>query len=270
VNANGKEHNIATVMGSVERVNKLIMVRPLSNRYTPEIGDVVVGRVTDVVDKRWRIDLNARQSGSLLLSSVNLPGGQRRRTDEDSLQMRAFLSENDLVSAEVQKIGADRSASIHTRSHRYGKLEYGSMVSVPAYLIKRCKHHFHALPDLNLDLIIGVNGFIWIAPMLSEEQKKKKMKENEDDSLTEKEGGGTHSTMSATTSTFDTAHVTEDMREALARVRNSIQLLVHARKQIYKESILHVYNESVTMNLPCSDMLLPKNLLKLTQHANMQ
>ena len=90
---------IATVSGYVERVNKLISVRPLNSRYTGEVGDVVVGRVVDVGDKRWRVDINARQDAILHLSSIILPGGaQRRRTSEDSLQMRSFYSEGDLVS----------------------------------------------------------------------------------------------------------------------------------------------------------------------------
>jgi hypothetical protein len=38
----------ATVCGVVDRVNKLVTVRPLHRRYVAEIGDVVVGRVTEV------------------------------------------------------------------------------------------------------------------------------------------------------------------------------------------------------------------------------
>lgn len=38
----------ATVCGVVDRVNKLVTVRPLHRRYAAEIGDVVVGRVTEV------------------------------------------------------------------------------------------------------------------------------------------------------------------------------------------------------------------------------
>ena len=41
-------------------------------------GDVVVGRVVEVQDKRWRIDLSSRQDAILMLSSVNLPGFFRR------------------------------------------------------------------------------------------------------------------------------------------------------------------------------------------------
>lgn len=39
---------VATVCGVVERVNKLITVKTLHRRYGAEVGDVVVGRVTEV------------------------------------------------------------------------------------------------------------------------------------------------------------------------------------------------------------------------------
>ena len=114
---------VATVSGFIERVNKLVSVRPLNARYSGEIGDVVIGRVLEVADKRWRLDLNSRQNANLMLSSVNLPGGvQRRRTDADSLQMRSLYCEDDLVSAEVQQLMSDGAISLHTRSLKYGKV----------------------------------------------------------------------------------------------------------------------------------------------------
>lgn len=115
---------VATVCGTVERLNKLITVIPHRSRYNPEIGDVVIGRVVEVrvrsgpciqsrtqclmqpfnhcqqvSGRRWRIDLQARQEANLLLSAVNLPGDtQRRRTAEDELNMRSVMQEGDLVS----------------------------------------------------------------------------------------------------------------------------------------------------------------------------
>jgi len=71
----------SSVAGVVERVNQLISVRPLKSRYHGEIGDVVIGRVTEVSQKRWKLDTNARLDSVLLLQSVNLPGGELvRRT----------------------------------------------------------------------------------------------------------------------------------------------------------------------------------------------
>ena len=66
----------SSVAGVVERVNQLISVRPLKSRYHGEIGDVVIGRVTEVSQKRWKLDTNARLDSVLLLQSVNLPGGE--------------------------------------------------------------------------------------------------------------------------------------------------------------------------------------------------
>lgn len=40
-----------------------------------EIGDVVVGRITEVSQRRWLVDTQSRLDSALKLSSVNLPGG---------------------------------------------------------------------------------------------------------------------------------------------------------------------------------------------------
>jgi exosome complex component RRP4 len=69
---------ISSVAGVVERVNKLVSVRALKSRYTGDVGDVVVGRVTEVGQSRWRVDVNGRQDAVLQLGAVNLPGGAAR------------------------------------------------------------------------------------------------------------------------------------------------------------------------------------------------
>jgi exosome complex component RRP4 len=146
------------------------------------VGDVVVGRVVEVGDKRWRVDINSRQDAILQLSSIILPGGaQRRRTAEDSLQMRTFFTEGDLVSAEVQSVHHDGSLSLHTRSMKYGKLDGGQLVCVPQALIKRCKQHFLDLPT-GVNMILGNNGYVWLSRSLTEaERAAKDARDKEED-----------------------------------------------------------------------------------------
>ncbi|KAL1138688.1 hypothetical protein AAG570_008750, partial [Ranatra chinensis] len=153
----------ACVAGVEKRVNKLILVRPLRSRYNGEIGDVVVGRIVEVQQKRWKVDIRSTQDAILLLSSVNLPGGElRRRSVEDERMMRKYLMEGDLISAEIKNIFSDGALSLHTRSLRYGKLSQGILVAVPADLIKRCKTHFHNI--CGISIILGTNGYIWLYP----------------------------------------------------------------------------------------------------------
>ena len=47
----------------------------ISRRYQGEVGDVVVGRITEVAQKRWKVDVNSKQEGILQLASIHLPGG---------------------------------------------------------------------------------------------------------------------------------------------------------------------------------------------------
>ncbi|RMB93412.1 hypothetical protein DUI87_30107 [Hirundo rustica rustica] len=132
---------IASVAGVVERVNKLVCVRALKARYNGEIGDIVVGRITEVQQKRWKVETNSRLDSVLLLSSINLPGGElRRKSAEDELAMRDYLQEGDLIS-----------------------LAQGVLVQVSPSLVKRQKTHFHDLP-CGASVILGNNGFIWIYP----------------------------------------------------------------------------------------------------------
>jgi len=137
------ENLTASVAGEVQRVDKLICVRPLKTRYYGEVGDVVVGRITEVQQKRWKVEINSRLDSVLLLSSVNLPGGElRRRSAEDELTMREYLQEGDLISAEVQSVFSDGALLLHTRSLKYGKLGQGVLVQISPSLIKRQKNPF--------------------------------------------------------------------------------------------------------------------------------
>jgi len=210
----------ASVAGVVERVNKLISVTPLKTRYNGEIGDVVVGRVVEVQQKRWKVDIKSRLDSVLLLSSVNLPGGElRRRSAEDELSMRRYLSEGDLISAEVQNIYNDGSLSLHTRSLKYGKLGQGVLVQVSPSLVKRRKTHFHQLP-VGASLILGNNGFVWIYQSGGGEE----------------EGGGGFAA--------DLEVVQHQEREVMARLRNVILALANNGTMLWDTSIMYGYEAS--------------------------
>ncbi|KAH3669110.1 hypothetical protein WICMUC_005074 [Wickerhamomyces mucosus] len=152
----------SSVAGTISRVNRLLSVKPIRGRYEPETGDHIVGRIAEVGQKRWKVDIGAKTHAILMLGSVNLPGGVlRRKSESDELQMRNFLKEGDLLNCEVQSLFQDGSASLHTRSLKYGKLRNGYFISVPSSLIVRAKNHSHSLPG-GASVIIGVNGYIWL------------------------------------------------------------------------------------------------------------
>ncbi|KAI7338966.1 hypothetical protein KC315_g1497, partial [Hortaea werneckii] len=91
----------STLAGTLQKTNKLLSVVPLRARYTPEIGDLVIGRIVEVQSRRWKVDVAAPLLANLMLSSINLPGGAlRKRTSVDELNIRAFFGEGELLVAE--------------------------------------------------------------------------------------------------------------------------------------------------------------------------
>ncbi|CAD1811648.1 Exosome complex exonuclease RRP4 N-terminal region family protein [Candida parapsilosis] len=152
----------SSVVGNISRVNRLLSVNAIRGKYVPETGDHVVGRITEVANKRWKVDIGTKQDAILMLGSVNLPGGiLRRKSESDELQMRSFLKEGDLLNCEVQTIFNNGIASLHTRSLKYGKLRNGIFLKIPSSLVVKSKNHSYDLPG-NVSVILGVNGYIWL------------------------------------------------------------------------------------------------------------
>ncbi|KTG02702.1 hypothetical protein cypCar_00020207 [Cyprinus carpio] len=222
----------ASVAGEVERVNKLICVRPLKTRYNGEVGDVVIGRITEVQQKRWKVETNSRLDSVLLLSSVNLPGGElRRRSAQDELAMRDYLQEGDLISAEVQSIFSDGALSLHTRSLKYGKLGQGVLVLVSPSIVKRQKTHFHNLP-CGASIILGNNGYVWLYPTPGHQDE---------------EAGGYYTSMEP---------VSLSDREVISRLRNCLLALAAHKVLLYDTSVLYCYEASLTHQI--KDILKPE------------
>ncbi|TVU15210.1 hypothetical protein EJB05_38717 [Eragrostis curvula] len=262
---------VATLCGVVERVNKLIYVRTLRARYKPEVGDIIVGRVIEIAPKRWRLEINFSQDAVLMLSSMNLPDGiQRRRTAVDELNMRTIFEENDVVcvsrtlalfrlrlrqlmkatkiaftllhlyhSAEVRGFQHDGSLHLQARSQKYGKLERGQLLTVPPYLVKRRKQHFHHLEQYDVDLILGCNGFVWVGEhvVVGDSEKTSTMVDQK--------------TSSSEVETFTPL----ETRKHICRIANAVRVLSALGFTLTAELIIETAEASVSSNVEINDML---------------
>ncbi|XP_041368167.1 exosome complex component RRP4-like [Gigantopelta aegis] len=227
----------ASVAGIVQHVNKLISVKPLKTRYNGEVGDVVIGRILEVCQRRWKVETHSKLDSILMLSSVNLPGGElRRRSEEDEKMMRHYLKEGDLISAEVQNVMNDGCLSLHTRSLKYGKLGQGTLLQVSPSLVTRRKTHFHNLP-CGASIILGNNGYIWISPTVNEE--------------TDNTGG------------YDQKldPVSPSDREVIARLTNCVLALAEHLMMLHDTSVLYAFEAS--QKYRAKDILKPEVMAEI-------
>lgn len=201
-----------------------------------------MGRVSEVGSKKWKVEINSQKDAILHLSSVNLAGGeQRMRSYEDQLQMRSFFVEGDLVSAEVQSMQSDGSASLHTRSLRYGKLENGQCYVAPAYLIARQKQHCVTFESIGVEVILGNNGYIWITRARAEVLGAEAEAE----------------VLEAEHKVHANTPVLPDERLKIVRVRNCCAALHNAGAMISPESIMGLYRQTEREGLPVKALLEP-------------
>lgn len=226
-------------------------MRPLRARYTPEVGDLVVGRIVEVQSKRWRVDVGGTQLAALPLSAINLPGGiQRRRTETDELAIRSFFAEGDLLVAEVQQMYPDGGAVLHTRSLRYGKLRNGVFVAVSGTGggggVVRSRRQVWTMEvgdeGRKIDVVLGVNGFVWISKHVEDQSLAGTGGVGMSVAITNMEESVSQAVYSSQNDTIEV----EVMRE-IARVRGVITALVENGLKVDEDMVMKGYAEAVDM-----------------------
>lgn len=246
---------ISSVAGTVTRTNKLLSVRPLRARYTPEVGDLVVGRIVEVQAKRWRVDVGSTQLAALPLSAINLPGGiLRKRTETDELQIRTFFAEGDLLVAEVQQLFGDGGAVLHTRSLKYGKLRNGVFVAVTGMGggggVVRSRRQVWTMDGANgagqMDVVLGVNGYVWISKHV--ETPEGLAAENKATGITNMEESVSTTVYSSQNDRIEV----ETMRE-IARLRGVVTALVENGLRVDEDMVVRGYHEAVEMAMVSAD-----------------
>lgn len=254
-----QEHLIASVVGRVERVNKLLHVQnSAANVYNGHVGDLVVGRIVAVAATRWKVQLTGTSRfASLPLSGVHLPGGiQRVRTAQDARDMSQWLAKGDLVSAEVHKVQNDGTLMLHTRSHRYGKLENGCVLVVPPALVARRKNHYATL--LGFDVLWGCNGMIWMQRKLPEtsntaDSSSRMLTGQQELAEQQEKRRQEHA---------DIPYSSEERRD-LARLRNTIECFRLTQTLITDDSVEKLYLLSIDKQLTPAQILVPSNVVML-------
>ncbi|THZ07531.1 hypothetical protein D6C95_01943 [Aureobasidium pullulans] len=234
----------STLAGTLQKTNKLLSVVPLRARYTPEIGDLVIGRIVEVQSRRWKVDVAGALTAALPLSSINLPGGiLRKRTSVDELNIRTFFEEGELLVAEVQSLFQDGSASLHTRSLKYGKLRNGYFMAVSGVGggagVVRAKRQIFTLQTSSrggeVDVILGVNGYIWISKHIEADKSK-------DVSITSIE-----EQVKTTMYSSQNDDISPDTRREIARVAGCIRALAENGVKVDEEMVRRSYDASLDL-----------------------
>ncbi|CRG98173.1 exosome complex component RRP4, putative [Plasmodium gallinaceum] len=225
----------ACILGTINYINKLVYVEPLKGKYTGAVGDLLVGKVKDINNDKWVVEIGSYSRALLSISQTNISlFSQRIRLYNDVINMINIYKPNDIIACEVQRILTDGCIILHTRSSIYGKLSNGILITVPQTLIQNQKKHIFVFP-FNVQIILGMNGFIWISSPI------KKSKDTNPNSIDEDIEGNKFEEVDDTT------------RRNISIISNIIKLLAKYHININYDIITKIYMQYTTNknNNPC-------------------
>ncbi|OQS54640.1 EXOSC2 [Ecytonucleospora hepatopenaei] len=150
----------SSLFGAVKFHNRIVVCESFfSFKYFPNVGDVIIGRVVEISNKKWKIACNSINEATLSLGSVLMPGvAQRIKDEEDEMEMHKIYGIGDVIICEVQKTSKNGLCTLHSRSSKYGKLTDGLLLQIPYFLIKKQKSIYDYC---KIKVFVGSNGFLF-------------------------------------------------------------------------------------------------------------
>jgi exosome complex component RRP4 len=149
----------ASVLGLLSVRPPLASVIPLSGRYLPKPGDVVLGTVTDVQGTFWLLDIAAPRWAPLHMTGTpwNIEVGETEK----------YLRPGDAVVVQVENLDPTGRIGVTMMGEGLGKLEGGTIVTIAPARVPRVVGRGGSMIQTILrhtgaQISVGQNGRIWV------------------------------------------------------------------------------------------------------------
>jgi len=152
----------ANVLGLLDAKENFVKVIPLSGRYIPEQGDLVIGIITDITFSGWELDIN-----SVLTARLSLSNGTERYIDLSEESLSDIYDIGDVVLAKVDSVSRDSHATLTMKDRSLYKFKAGRLLSVSPSKVPRIIGRKGTMVSTVKDLTgcritVGQNGRVWI------------------------------------------------------------------------------------------------------------
>ncbi len=149
-------------VGSVRYRDGKVYVTPMSGRYIPEEGDIVIGEVSRVSYSSWNVDLDSPYEGMLKIDTA-----VDEYIDLDEDELTDYYDVGDAVVIKVTSVSEGKDVNLSMMDKRCRKLKGGRIVSVapskvPRVIGKQGTMVKQIKNKTGCKVIVGQNGLIWI------------------------------------------------------------------------------------------------------------
>ena len=150
----------ASVLGLANFQGRLVSIIPLSGRYMPMVGDVVVGKVIDILLTGWRLEINSAYSA--VLSIVNTQGYIRKGED-----LTKYYHIGDFLLTRIITVTSQNLIDVTMKAPGMRRLTGGRVVRVSPNKVPRVIGKNGSMLEqvkklTQCDIVVGQNGMVWL------------------------------------------------------------------------------------------------------------
>lgn len=148
----------SSVFGVASLKNRIRVV-PLSGKYIPRPGDLIIGIVTEVSFSNWIVDTRSPYEGLLHISEFP------RRIE--SADMSKYLTVGDSIMALVNDVDANMKVELTLNDQRSRQIKEGRIIEVTPSKVPRLIGKSGSMiamlkNETKCNIFIGQNGRIWL------------------------------------------------------------------------------------------------------------
>ncbi len=150
---------VSSLMGLFTTNGRVLKVIPLRGRYAPKIGDMVIGKVVEMTNSIWFVDIGCYNDGILSLRDVP----EYVETGED---LSNFYAYGDYIIAKIVNVSRG-NFNLSLKGPGLRKLSKGTIIKVDSAKVPRIIGKMGSMISMikektDCRLIVGQNGTVWI------------------------------------------------------------------------------------------------------------
>jgi exosome complex component RRP4 len=150
---------VAMRMGTLRENGKTISIEPLSSRYVPRAGDLIIGFVEGMTNNIWFLDIGASFNAILPMSLAPWK--------VEFGAVREHLNVGEAVLCRVQEVDETHSAVATMKGMGLRKLKSGLLEEIPPHIIPQVigkgGSMLQSLKELGqCRMVVGQNGRVWL------------------------------------------------------------------------------------------------------------
>ncbi len=155
------EKLIASRLGLFSVDGRLVKLIPLSGKYLPKKGDVIVGKIVDVLISGWRIGINSAYTAMLSMKDATSEFIAR------GADLTRYFTFGDYIVTNIVNVTSQNLVDLTMKGPGLKKLSEGMIITVAPNKVPRIIGKQGSMVSMIKDatgcrIVVGQNGIVWL------------------------------------------------------------------------------------------------------------